>query len=53
VLARTANHRKLVVRRAAGLVKGDEALVRVTGVKGTTFLADLVGVTWKCDRVAA
>jgi tRNA-2-methylthio-N6-dimethylallyladenosine synthase len=53
ILARTPNHRKVVVRGGAGLATGDEVLVRVGGVKGTTFFADLVGVTWKCDRVAA
>ena len=50
---RTLNNRKVLVPARGDLGRGDEILVRVNGVKATTFFADCVGLLWKYDRVAA
>jgi tRNA-2-methylthio-N6-dimethylallyladenosine synthase len=50
---RTLNNRKVLVPARGELGRGDELLVKVTGVKASTFFADPVGLLWKYDRVAA
>ena len=50
---RTLNNRKVLVPAREGLSRGDEILVRVTGVQATTFFAENLGLLWKYDRVAA
>ena len=50
---RTLNNRKVLVPERDGLGRGDEILVRVTGVQATTFFAENLGLLWKYNRVAA
>jgi tRNA-2-methylthio-N6-dimethylallyladenosine synthase len=51
--ARTPNNRKVLIPARAELGIGDELLVRLTGVKASTFFARPVGLLWKYRRVAA
>lgn len=50
---RTLNNRKVLVPALEDLGRGDEILVRVNGIQATTFFADILGLLWKYDRVAA
>lgn len=51
--ARTANNRKVLIPARPELDVGDELLVRLTGVKATTFFAQGVGLLWRRRSVAA
>jgi tRNA-2-methylthio-N6-dimethylallyladenosine synthase len=50
---RTLNNRKVLVPARDDLGRGDEILVRVTRVQASTFFAEILGMLWKYDRVAA
>jgi tRNA-2-methylthio-N6-dimethylallyladenosine synthase len=50
---RTLNNRKVLVPQRPELGVGDELLVRITGIDGTTFSGEPVALTWKYQRVAA
>jgi tRNA-2-methylthio-N6-dimethylallyladenosine synthase len=51
--ARTPNNRKVLIPTRPKLGVGDELLVRLTGVKATTFFAQPVGLLWRYQSVAA
>jgi len=50
---RTLNNRKVLVEDRGVFGVGDELLVRVRDISGTTFSADVIGLLWKNERVAA
>ena len=50
---RTLNNRKVLIPDGGDFSVGDELLVRIREVSGTNFMAEPIGLLWKCDRVAA